>query len=166
MGTGLCQRCNKAQAAVHVLDILPPEGEKRERHLCERCAVEEGLAAQKHEPINVMMEGLIKHAAGVSPAADSTCPQCGLTFREFRGQGLLGCPNDYAAFDKQLSALIERAHEGATHHVGKTPARLQGELPASAKAAVLRREMKEALGVEDYELAARLRDQLRALESA
>ncbi len=160
----LCQRCNKAQATVHLLDITP-EGEKRERHLCERCANEEGLVSQQHEPINAILDSFLKQASGMQQMADLSCPDCGITFREFRSQGLLGCPADYQAFERYLTPLIERAHEGATHHVGKIPARQGGAPSAQAKLSKLRRQMKDALDQEDYELAARLRDEINALES-
>ena len=164
MGT-LCQHCNKAQATVHLTDIVPPNGEKRERHLCDRCAAEEGITVPKQESISSILEGFIKHSAGLSQAADISCPECGISFREFRSSGLLGCPNDYQAFENLLP-LIERAHEGASRHLGKAPGRLQGTEPSiPVKVSRLRRSLKEALEVEDYELAARLRDEIKVLES-
>lgn len=163
----LCESCKKAQATVHLTDILPPNGEKRERHLCERCAAEEGITAQKQESISSILEGFVKQSAGMGETADLACPKCGITFREFRGNGLLGCPNDYKAFEKHLSSLIEKAHEGATHHIGKTPSRLKGIEPSvQVKLAKLRRSLQQALGVEDYELAARLRDDIKGVESS
>lgn len=163
----LCQRCQKAQATVHLTEIVQPDGDKHERHLCERCAAEEGLTMQKQEPISAILEGLVKHSAGMSQADEVTCPQCGLSFRDFRSTGLLGCPNDYKAFASQLAPLIERAHDGATHHVGKSPGRLKGTEPSvHVKIARLQRSLKEALEVEDYERAAQLRDEIKALESA
>ena len=163
----LCQHCKKAHATVHLLDIVPPDGEKRERHLCERCAAEEGLTTQKQESITSILEGFVKQSAGMGQTADIACPECGITFREFRSNGLLGCPKDYQVFDKHLSPLIERAHEGATHHVGKAPGRLQETEPSRhVKMARLRRSLKQALGVEDYELAASLRDEIKAMEPA
>jgi protein arginine kinase activator len=162
----LCQRCNKTQATVHLLDIVPPDGEKRERHLCERCAAEEGLTTQKHESINEILSSFIKQSSGVKHRADMTCPDCGITFREFRSHGLLGCPNDYNAFAEALVPLIERAHEGGTQHVGKTPGKRGGEPSKHSILAKLRREMKNAVDTEDYEVAAHLRDQIRELEES
>ncbi len=161
----LCQNCNKAPATVHLLDIVPPDGEKRERHLCERCASEEGLTSQQHESINQILNTFIKKASGTKESTDLVCPQCGMTFREFRSQGLLGCPNDYTVFEKVLSPLIERAHEGATHHVGRSPNAGNIAPTKHSRLAKLRRDMKEAIEIEDYETAARLRDQVQELET-
>lgn len=166
MKKALCQRCNKAQATVHLLDIVPPDGEKRERHLCDPCAAEEGVTAQKQESIGTILEGFIKHSSGMKQMADVACPDCGMTFREFRSHGLLGCPRDYHAFEKHLVPLIERAHEGGTHHVGKVPCDSSEELTGRAKLAKLNRRMKQAIDREDYELAARLRDEIKELEQA
>ena len=49
-----------------------------------------------------------------------------MTWAEFRQSGLLGCAHDYTLFEKDLTPLLQRAHEGATHHVGKVPARRGG----------------------------------------
>ncbi len=162
----LCQRCDKSQATVHLLDIVPPNGEKRERHLCERCAAEEGVTAAKHEPINAILDSFIKQASGSEQMADTACPECGMTFREFRSQGLLGCPRDYEAFEELLNPLLERAHKRATHHVGKTPARRGPKPSKQTKIAKLRRQMAEAVELEDYELAARLRDEIKGVETS
>lgn len=161
----LCQRCNKAQATVHLLDILPESDEKRERHLCEQCAAEEGLTTQKHESINEILSSLIKQSSGATPKKDTTCPECGMTFREFRANGLLGCPNDYRAFEESLMPLIERAHDGGTRHFGKVPHGVAGEPPKFSKLAELRRDLQEAVDTEDYERAATLRDDIKALET-
>lgn len=162
----LCQNCQKTQATVHLLDIIPPHGEKRERHLCEQCAAEEGVTTQKHESISTILDSFIKHAAGVQKMSDSPCGECGTSFREFRSQGLLGCPKCYDAFEKPLMTLIKRSHEGATHHVGKTPSRLGGEPSVHSRLAKMRREIKEAVEHEDFETAARLRDQMKEMESS
>ena len=160
----LCQRCNKTQATVHLLDISP-SGEKREHHLCEHCANEEGMVAQQHEPINAILDSFLKQASGMQQMADLSCPDCGMTFREFRSNGVLGCPNDYAVFERYLAPLIERAHEGATHHVGKVPTR-QREAPSpETELAKFKHRLKDAVESEDYELAARLRDQIKKQET-
>jgi protein arginine kinase activator len=164
MGILICQSCQKAPATVHLTDIVPPNGEKRERHLCENCAVEEGVTMKQHESVSSVLQEFIKQKAGVQEIAQVTCPECGISFREFRNQGLLGCPHDYQAFDKYLTPLIERAHDGATHHIGKVPSRAGSGVRRQGGLSRLRRELEEAIEAENYERAARLRDQIKTLE--
>ena len=158
-----CQLCNQAKATVHITDTAP---EKRERHLCEDCAEKEGvIIKQQHHTTNEILQQFIKHKTGLGGADDLACPKCGLTFREFQMKGQLGCPHDYAAFEKLLSPLIQRAHGGAAHHVGKVPPTAEPVVQKQTTVLRLRRELQEALDQENYELAARVRDQLRSLET-
>ncbi len=159
----VCQRCNEAKATVHITDTVP---QKREQHLCEACAEKEGVIVKPHHTTNEILQQFIKQKAGVSVSDDATCPKCGLTFREFQLNGQLGCPNDYDAFKALLAPLIERAHMGATHHVGKVPAAAGPAAQKQAGLFRLRRALEEAIEKENYERAARVRDQIREMESA
>ena len=158
-----CQRCHKAKATVHITDTLP---EKHERHLCEDCAEKEGVIIKQQHTANEILQQFIKQKAALAGAEDLACPKCGMTFREFHLHGLLGCPHDYQAFSKLLLPLIERAHEGATRHTGKVPATAGETVRKQADLLRLRRELQEAVEQENYEVAARVRDQIQALESA
>ena len=91
------------------------------------------------------------------------CPVCGITFYEFRSQGRLGCPHDYEFFEKELVPLIVNIH-GEMEHVGKRPQHSAEGSRRQTELIQLRREMKEAVGREDYELASQLRDKIRTLE--
>ncbi len=87
-----------------------------------------------------------------------------MTFREFRQRGLLGCSKDYEAFASLLDPLIERAHEGATEHLGKVPAQAGKSARRRTELLRLRRQLSEVVEREDYESAAKLRDQIEALD--
>lgn len=156
-----CQRCKKQAAVIHLTEI--DKGESRERHLCEQCAAEEGLT-QKPAILNELVTSLLVQKAGAKEMAALVCPHCKLTFAEFRNGGLLGCPHDYEAFEKALVPLIERAHEGASHHVGKIPRRRRGEAPPADDLIRLRQELNKAVSLEQYEKAAQIRDRIRLLE--
>jgi len=166
MARPLCQRCGKNEATVHLTDILKPGGEKRERHLCEECAAEEGIAAKHPVSLSDLLTGFLMAQAGAQELAELTCEQCGMTFVEFRNRGLLGCPNDYTVFAKALDPLIQRAHEGGTQHVGKVPKRSGQAIKRQQELLTLRRELTAAVEREDYERAAELRDRIRSLESS
>ena len=115
----VCQRCKQAKATVHITDTMP---EKRERHLCEECAEKENvIIKQHHKTTSAILQEFIKHKVAPGVDDDRACPRCGMTFREFRLKGQLGCPHDYDVFRSLLTPLIERAHAGASQHVGKVP---------------------------------------------
>jgi len=166
MPIGLCERCRKAQSTFHVTAI-DTDGEKSERHLCERCAVDEGLL-QIQKP--VMSGDVIEQFVNQSKAqgvASAVCEECGISFVEFKNQGPLGCPHDYDAFKALLHPMIERAHDGGSHHVGKTPRSTGVKRGGSTQQEItrVRRQLEEAVSAEDYKRAAALRDRIRELES-
>jgi protein arginine kinase activator len=119
-----CDNCNKP-ATVHLTEIK--NGKKIEKHLCEACAAQnEGLPVKGHTPINELLTNFVMAHSGLQKEQGLSCEQCGITWAEFRQSGLLGCSHDYDLFERDLTPLIQRAHEGATHHLGKVPARRGG----------------------------------------
>lgn len=162
---GLCERCGKAQATFHLTNI-EPDGEKSERHLCDRCASEEGhLAVPKPAAtVNEYLESFLASAKAAGPSL--VCEHCGISYVEFRNQGLLGCPHDYDAFREPLEKLLKRAHAGQNHHTGKSPRQAAAPRPnPEQELRRLRKSLTEAIQGEDYERAAELRDQLNGLEA-
>ena len=163
-----CDNC-KNVATVHLTEIK--NGKRIEKHLCEQCASQsEGLISKTHMPINELLTNFVMAHSGIQNKQQEglVCEQCVISWSEFRQTGLLGCEHDYAFFDKDLSPLLQRAHEGATHHLGKVPTRRGGtSVPAKRQVDVgrLRKELTRAVEAEDYERAAKLRDQIRSAEA-
>jgi protein arginine kinase activator len=158
-----CQRCQKEEATVHLTEIV--NHEKRERHLCERCAQEEGITVKaSHSSMADLMTTFVTQSA-VQELVRLKCPHCQSTFVEFRSAGLLGCPHDYDVFERALLPLIERAHEGQSRHVGKRPRRLGEPRDFQTEIVRLRRDLARAVEDEDYEAAARLRDRIHTIEA-
>ena len=156
-----CDKCDKP-ATVHLTEIL--NGEKIEKHLCEDCAATEGITIKSNVPISQLLEDFILQTTTAEDLDDLTCDICGLSFTDFRTQGLLGCPNDYDAFGSALEPLLQRAQEGAVHHVGKVPSRAKVDQKKNASILRLRQDLKRAVEIEDYERAAKLRDQIKEQE--
>ncbi len=160
-----CDRCER-QATHHSVEII--QGKKIEKHLCDQHAAEEGLAIKSiHTPINELLTNFVKiHSTDEPdrPAPGGTCESCGLTFAQFRKDSLLGCPDCYKAFEQPLSTLLERAHEGGTHHIGKVPRRAGAGEQRQAMLMRMRKQLNAAVVGEDYELAARLRDDIHRFE--
>jgi len=155
-----CDNCDRP-ATFHMTEIM--DGEQIEKHLCENCAAAEGIAVKSNVPISQLLEDFILHAGGVE-MTDATCDVCGLSFSEFRQQGVLGCPHDYDAFEEQLVPLLERAQGQSAQHIGKVPRAAGADQKRHSEILRLRAELKGAVSAEDYERAAALRDQIKELE--
>jgi protein arginine kinase activator len=178
-----CDHCEN-EATVH--EVTVRGGVRIERHMCEACAAQSGIASQQSmtsESLKAAMEPVAKALGLPVPlqAKPSACPACRTTFAEFKQSGLLGCAECYLAFGSQLGPLIERAHEGGEQHIGKKPARLletlgrrsaAGQSPETLAAlaleraqriAAVRRLLDDAVRGEQYEKAASLRDELKRL---
>ncbi len=155
-----CQHCNK-HATVHLTEII--NGKRIEKHLCEQCAQKEGITINNQGAITELISNLANVQEEVREISELSCPQCQLSWLEFRKGGLLGCPYDYKAFETPLAAIIARTQEGATSHIGKLPKNPKGPMDKQISLLRFRQELQEALDHEDYENAARLRDKIRNL---
>ena len=163
-----CQKCDKP-ATFHITEIT--DDGVQELHLCEGHA--RGYLSHSEPPEKVApptLAGVLAQHLKVGQTAEElarldqrACPVCGITFYEFRSQGRLGCPHDYEFFEKELVPLIVNIH-GEMEHVGKRPKRCAEGSRRQTDLIRLRREMKEAVKREDYELASELRDKIQAFE--
>ncbi len=161
----LCDRCQKNDATVHLTQVI--EGQVKKVHWCEACAAQAGIDVKKTISVTDVLMGL-DHLTGepekARPEADEICPQCGISRSEYKRRGRLGCEACYEAFRDDLNPLIKAVHH-AVKHCGKTPrthaARAPSGMPDDLRAALAR-----AVEQEDYETAARLRDQLKQRAAA
>ncbi|MBL8848066.1 MAG: UvrB/UvrC motif-containing protein [Planctomycetaceae bacterium] len=163
-----CRRCTKP-ATLHITEIR--NGEAQALHLCEGCAkdyLKTVSVGSPNEEAPAFEAGGNPDAAGSEAEPDErdtlTCPKCGITFKQFRSQGRLGCPHDYVAFREELLPLIESIHS-EVQHVGKVPQRVPGISRRQYDLLKLRADLKSAVQNEKYEEAARLRDQIQQLEA-
>lgn len=164
-----CQCC-KRSATIHITEIH--NGQRVETHLCEECAQQQGVAVKNQIPINELLSTLLSvqgigegeslNAADTSE--DVVCPDCGMTFDKFRKEGLLGCPNDYEIFGKQLEPMIENAQGGHTEHHGKVPDTVPEVTKLQLEIQKLQKDLDTAVKNEDYEAAAALRDRIKELQ--
>jgi protein arginine kinase activator len=158
-----CDSCSKP-ATVHLTDIV--NGHKKEVHLCEACAEKRQLI--QHQELNLAM--ILQSVLGqhVDPVTDElarlACPACGIKYMEFRAEGRLGCPHDYAVFQAGLVPLLERIHRSCRHR-GKRPRRAPSAA-GLAELVQLRQQLRRAVEAEAYEEAGRLRDLLRQKEAS
>ena len=167
-----CQVCNKHEATVHITEIhelstgagVPNKLEQK--HVCDDCAHAMQLPhmpAMKKTAVNIWK--LLQQSAQKSLVEGGLeCPDCHMTLAEFRSKGRLGCPRDYEVFRQHLDPLLLRIHN-STNHIGRLPGLDDEELERRRTISDLREKLESAVRDEAYENAARLRDELAALET-
>jgi protein arginine kinase activator len=112
---------------------------------------------------------LVANQAG---AAGLECGNCGTTLEEIKRGHRLGCSECYTVFEdvlllemqaaNRLSPRILPAKKSIPVHIGRAPGERLAINPSSRLLA-LNEALKETLSREDYEQAAWLRDQIKAL---
>jgi len=164
-----CDVCQKAMATVH--DIVIVNGKMAERNLCPRCAESSGVFGKQKIKIPEFLENFIAatRTKKARPRKEPECPGCGLTYSQFKTKGRLGCRRCYEVFQKALDPLLEKVHDASRHkgrYPGKTPeAPAPAEDPRQRQLDELNRKLEAAKASEAYEEAARLRDEIRRIES-
>lgn len=163
-----CERCQERPAVVHLTEII--NNKKRTMHLCEQCAREVqaenfGLIPQMN--LHNFLAGLFSNqiASHFSTPVDQgeKCPSCGLSEGQFAQSGLLGCGDCYRQFGDRLDTVFRRIH-GTSRHTGKVPERTGGRVKLSKDIERLKTRLREVIGREEFEEAAKIRDQIRILE--
>jgi protein arginine kinase activator len=169
MNGGTCERCGVQPAVVYVAHVV--NGQKTERRLCESCAKAEGawpgVALNWPGQLGQLFGGMVPGQANKTETnlAQMQCARCGWTTAHLQQTGQLGCDACYETFGPLLEPTLRRIH-GAVEHGGKIPHRVGGALRAERQLVQLRGELREAIQQEEFERAAEIRDQIRALEHA
>ena len=91
------------------------------------------------------------------------CPECGSSYHEIASSGKVGCAQCYDTFAEELARSIQSIH-GTTNHTGAVPARQRAKQERSEWIKKLKKDLQDAVRREDYEAAAKLRDEIRQLE--
>lgn len=161
----LCEECGKNEATVSI--TLKTGKGSSTRHLCRECVKKMESSLSKGDIqgflssiLSVLHTTENKKESAPSPA----CSCCGLTYAEFEHSGRLGCAQCYRDFAQQLRPLLQRVH-GRAQHAGRKPAAFTPDPMALLDAQImeLKQKMDEAVAVENFEDAAKYRDELRAL---
>lgn len=162
-----CQICNNNEATIHLTEIN--HGQRSEMHICETCALEQGIAVKSQIPINELLTSLLantpedEQVESITPQIKA-CPKCGFTIEQLKEHAVLGCPYDYEIFQKTLMPLIKNAHNDSEHHCGKIPSKIPQESKDHLQLMTLKQQLEKAIKQEDYENAANIRDKIQELE--
>lgn len=170
----LCQKCNQNEATVHFRQNI--NGDVKEIHLCPECAAQLGYNSifstfEDFSPFGAMDMGVQNFLGSLfsqelpsrSGPEEHKCSFCGTTFEEFAQSAMAGCANCYKEFLDDMLPYIQRIH-GRTRHVGKIPATAGRELKLQRELTGLKKQLSDAVEAQEYEKAAKFRDQIKELE--
>lgn len=155
---------------MYVVDFI--NGIPVSQYLCTDCAAKMNIQVESFQ-VNNLLKSLLGSFSGPvqkKPVEDVKCPDCGMTYSLFKKVLRFGCAKDFELFN--AASILEQL-QGTSQHVGKAPGdsvyvpevvvepepkkdygairvELQGQLDAAVKA-------------ENYEQAAKLRDEIKAL---
>lgn len=172
----LCEKCKKRTATVFYNENL--NGKIRAYSLCGECAArlrEKGdlqeitsMIGSFADPFAELHDDLFGGFFGMptlkSVHAEKKCPTCGCSYSDIAREGRVGCADCYTAFEKELERTIRSVH-GTTSHTGAVPSRHRAKKERAEELKRMKMAMQDAIGKEDFERAAALRDEIRKLEA-
>ena len=169
----ICERCKKHEAEIFYTENV--NGKEKKYSLCRECAAEleaageismsftDPLSHSGFGALDTIIGSLFAPAKQVRETAPKKkCDLCGMTFDDLTREGKAGCPRCYETFADELERTVAAIH-GSTHHVGKVPPEEKARKEAEDKIAALKAKIAEAVAAEDYETAAKLRDEIKSL---
>ncbi len=177
----LCEKCKVREATIIFTELV--DGETREHRYCGPCAAESewGQLLESEFPFGKILSGILAMQAdqngGKTESFDQVvCPTCNTSYQQFVENSQFGCPDCYHTFGLLMGNNIKRI-QGSDTHTGKRPRfhRTDGDVPVKMQAGsevsgkeqdkkeILRMKLKEALEEEAYDLAAKYRDEIKAL---
>lgn len=160
----ICQICNQNEATIHFTTIM--NGETEEKHICESCAnIKNDYGFDLPFSLNKLFTSLLGsfHEEDYGNEKDELiCEGCGLTYSQLMEIGKFGCSECYDVFEKDIRELLKGIH-GHSIHKGKIPSRIGSETLQKREVESLREELNAAISKEEFEEAARLRDEINKI---
>jgi len=157
----MCERCGKNPATTHLKTVL--NGVVHENHLCSYCAANEGYANIGKLSLTNMLASMFGESISSGKPISKRCGCCGASFSDIAQSGRVGCSECYNTFRQELMPSLNRLH-GKAIHIGNTPNEENKEETTADKIKELKAKLADAIKAEEFENAAKLRDEIRALE--
>ncbi len=162
----ICEECKQNPATIHLQQTI--NNVKITKKLCNQCIKkyeESVFSLGNNFSVQDLFKGMFKpvmHTVGGHSV--HACHDCGLSYQDFNRTGKLGCGSCYTAFKNQLEPLLRRMH-GTSKHIGKAVPGSGARMEMNKRLKGLRDVLATHIANEEYEQAARVRDEIRSLEA-
>lgn len=162
----LCDDCKKRPASMHLTKII--NNQKIEKYLCEQCAKASGempFIMESKFSVQDLLKGMFNYGLldSAPQNAEKSCEHCGMTYSDFSRTGKVGCSQCYTVYGQRLEPIVRRI-QGSAIHTGKIPKRAGGDIERRQRLKNLRNKLEQHIRLEEYEQAAKVRDEIRNLE--
>lgn len=171
----LCQKCNENEANVKYTQVI--NGDKKEMFLCEKCSKEMEIGNINFNiPINFssffgdLLENYsdTEFLPNIIKQEELKCDICNMTFSEFINTGKFGCANCYNVFSNKIDPILKNIHL-SNRYIGRKPLLLNEKAEVKNKKQnnnnseieKLKERLNKAIKEENYEEAAKIRDEIR-----
>lgn len=165
----MCEECGEREANYTIAVMM---GEQvTHRQLCSVCMAKMNMnltTGNLKQLLSGLMNSIVhrqEDREGVESGDAPVCERCGTTFDAFEKTGRLGCAQCYQAFREQLAPMLRQLH-GHLQHTGRKLLNDEDAQRQRAACERLNAQLTQAVEQEDFETAARLRDELRQLSGA
>lgn len=157
----MCENCGKNPATTHLKTVV--NGVVHENHLCSYCAANSGYSNIGGLSLTNMLASMFGESISSGKPISKRCECCGASFLDIAQSGRVGCSECYTTFKKELLPSLNRLH-GKAIHIGNAPKEEKKEETVAKKIQKLKSRLAELVKAEEFEQAAKLRDEIRALE--
>ena len=112
-----------------------------------------------------LADSVMAAGSASSPVGEvgEACPGCGFTKSKFQQTGRLGCSQCYLTFSDEILSRLGPMHRGL-RHFGKHPEGFEGDAFSERLLQECKARLEDAVTAENYEEAARIRDEIRQME--
>ena len=177
-----CDNCGKNNANVRYLRNI--NGVKTEMNLCEDCSKKLGITdIGFNMPIDFssFLGGFLEDFENpellslIGNRDEVKCKGCNSTFENILNTGKFGCPECYETFESEIDEILNKIH-GKNRHVGRIgkierakvtekQSEPENKKDNKSKLEKLKEKLKELVKEENYEEAAKVRDEIKKLEN-
>jgi protein arginine kinase activator len=172
----ICDFCKSNEASIHLIKVTNNIVEKI--NLCMDCVKNysffstEDFFSDLTKILSKFFEIDIKISnkddsdklfESVSVNNNKKCSFCNIDLNTIKSIGRVGCANCYNEFRDVLNPIVKTIH-GSLEHKGKVPVKSSNDVKIEKEIRDLKYQLKEEVTVENFEVAAKLRDTIKKLQ--
>jgi len=171
-----CDFCKKNIATIHLIRVQNDNVEKV--NICSECARDFSFFSEEDfykdlsnilakifqsDQDTTMLNRVQKSLVDLDVKNNKSCPFCGTDLKKIKKLGKMGCPHCYNEFRRILLPIIKTIHQDIEYR-GKIPGTVPRQVKLEKSISDLRNRLKKEIFVENFEEAARIRDEIKQLE--